>query len=170
MMVKFRIFLLVILSSFLPPWSPGGFLFTLQLVNFRLVILSSFLPGKLPQYMPGLFFCQVIVDYYTFKVYTVCMAFKFFGGAFMPADSVRINFWIPKDNLELVDAACRRWGVNRTAFINFACMNFLRQEELYYTDNFSAAMMAASQMDEKGVMLIDKLSDKLSDKSKGSGD
>ena len=122
------------------------------------------------QYMPGLFFCQVIVDYYTFKVYTVCMAFKFFGGAFMPADSVRINFWIPKDNLELVDAACRRWGVNRTAFINFACMNFLRQEELYYTDNFSAAMMAASQMDEKGVMLIDKLSDKLSDKSKGSGD
>jgi hypothetical protein len=49
-------------------------------------------------------------------------------------------------------------------------MNFLRQEELYYTDNFSAAMMAASQMDEKGVMLIDKLSDKLSDKSKGSGD
>lgn len=160
MMVKFRIFLLVILSSFLPPWSPGGFLFTLQLVNFRLVILN----------MPGLFFCQVIVDYYTFKVYTVCMAFKFFGGAFMPADSVRINFWIPKDNLELVDAACRRWGVNRTAFINFACMNFLRQEELYYTDNFSAAMMAASQMDEKGVMLIDKLSDKLSDKSKGSGD
>lgn len=120
--------------------------------------------------MPGLFFCQVIVDYYTFKVYTVCMAFKFFGGAFMPADSVRINFWIPKDNLELVDAACRRWGVNRTAFINFACMNFLRQEELYYTDNFSAAMMAASQMDEKGVMLIDKLCDKLSDKSKGSGD
>jgi hypothetical protein len=50
--------------------------------------------------MPGLFFCQVIVDYYTFKVYTVCMAFKFFGGAFMPADSVRINFWIPKDNLD----------------------------------------------------------------------
>lgn len=135
--------------DFLPPWSPGGF--------FLL-------------YMPGLFFCQVIVDFYTFKVYTVCMAFKFFGGAFMPADSVRINFWIPKDNLELVDAACRRWGVNRTAFINFACMNFLRQEELYYTDNFSVAMMAASQMDEKGVMLIDKLSDKLSDKSKGSGD
>ena len=25
MMVKFRIFLLIILSSFLPPWSPGGF-------------------------------------------------------------------------------------------------------------------------------------------------
>ncbi len=95
---------------------------------------------------------------------------NFFGGAFMPVDSVRINFWIPKDNLELVDAACRRWGVNRTAFINFACMNFLRQEELYYTDNFSAAMMAASQMDEKGVMLIDKLSDKLSDKSKGAGE
>jgi hypothetical protein len=141
--------------DFLPPWSPGGFLFTLQLVNFRIC--------------QGFFF-QVIVDYYTFKVYTVCMAFKFFGGAFMPADSVRINFWIPKDNLELVDAACRRWGVNRTAFINFACMNFLRQEELYYTDNFSAAMMAASQMDEKGVMLIDKFSDKLSDKSKGSGD
>jgi hypothetical protein len=141
--------------DFLPPWSPGGFLFTLQLVNFRIC--------------QGFFF-QVIVDYYTFKVYTVCMDFKFFGGAFMPADSVRINFWIPKDNLELVDAACRRWGVNRTAFINFACMNFLRQEELYYTDNFSAAMMAASQMDEKGVMLIDKFSDKLSDKSKGSGD
>lgn len=141
--------------DFLPPWSPGGFLFTLQLVNFRIC--------------QGFFF-QVIVDYYTFKVYTVCMAFKFFGGAFMPADSVRINFWIPKDNLELVDAACRRWGVNRTAFINFACMNFLRQEELYYTDNFSAAMMAASQMDEKGFMLIDKFSDKLSDKSKGSGD
>ena len=141
--------------DFLPPWSPGGFLFTLQLVNFRIC--------------QGFFF-QVIVDYYTFKVYTVCMAFKFFGGAFMPADFVRINFWIPKDNLELVDAACRRWGVNRTAFINFACMNFLRQEELYYTDNFSAAMMAASQMDEKGVMLIDKFFDKLSDKSKGSGD
>lgn len=144
-----------LMIDFLPPWSPGGFLFTLQLVNFRIY--------------QGFFF-QVIVDYYTFKVYTVCMAFKFFGGAFMPADSVRINFWIPKDNLELVDAACRRWGVNRTAFINFACMNFLRQEELYYTDNFSAAMMAASQMDEKGVMLIDKFSDKLSDKSKGSGD
>lgn len=144
-----------LMIDFLPPWSPGGFLFTLQLVNFRIC--------------QGFFF-QVIVDYYTFKVYTVCMAFKFFGGAFMPADSVRINFWIPKDNLELVDAACRRWGVNRTAFINFACMNFLRQEELYYTDNFSAAMMAASQMDEKGVMLIDKFSDKLSDKSKGSGD
>ena len=140
---------------------PSGAYFVLTRITYFLGYL---------QYMPGLFFCQVIVDYYTFKVYTVCMAFKFFGGAFMPADSVRINFWIPKDNLELVDAACRRWGVNRTAFINFACMNFLRQEELYYTDNFSAAMMAASQMDEKGVMLIDKLSDKLSDKSKGSGD
>ena len=79
-------------------------------------------------------------------------------------------FGFRKIILSWLDAACRRWGVNRTAFINFACMNFLRQEELYYTDNFSAAMMAASQMDEKGVMLIDKLSDKLSDKSKGSGD
>ena len=69
----------------------------------------------------------------------------------MPADSVRINFWIPKDNLELVDAACRRWGVNRTAFINFACMNFLHQEELFYTDGFSSKMMAARQMDEDGV-------------------
>lgn len=88
----------------------------------------------------------------------------------MVADTVRVNFMMSKENLKRVDEACVRWGVNRTAFINFACMNFLRQEELYYTDNFSAAMMAASQMDEKGVMLIDKLSDKLSDKSKGSGD
>lgn len=92
---------------------------------------------------------------------------NFFGGVFMPVDSVRINFWIPKDNLDRVDDACRRWGVNRTAFINFACMNFLRQEELYYTDNFSTAMMAASQMDEKGVMFLDKLSDK---SNKGAGE
>lgn len=69
----------------------------------------------------------------------------------MVADTVRVNFMMSKENLKRVDEACVRWGVNRTAFINFACMNFLYQEELFYTDGFSSKMMAARQMDEDGV-------------------
>lgn len=69
----------------------------------------------------------------------------------MAADTVRVNFMMSRENLDRVDEACFRWGVNRTAFINFACMNFLYQEELYYTDKFSSKMMAARQMGEDGV-------------------
>lgn len=69
----------------------------------------------------------------------------------MVADTVRVNFMMSKENLKRVDEACSRWGFNRTAFINFACMNFLHQEELYYTDKFSTKMMAARQMGEDGV-------------------
>jgi ACT domain-containing protein len=43
----------------------------------------------------------------------------------MVADTVRVNFMMSKENLKRVDEACSRWGVSRTAFINFACMNFL---------------------------------------------
>lgn len=32
----------VILTDFLPPWSPGGFLFTLQRVNFRAWISARY--------------------------------------------------------------------------------------------------------------------------------
>ena len=38
----------------------------------------------------------------------------------MVADTVRVNFMMSKENLKRVDEACVRWGVNRTAFINFA--------------------------------------------------
>lgn len=69
----------------------------------------------------------------------------------MVADTVRVNFMMSKENLRRVDEACVRWGVNRTAFINFACMNFLHQEELFYIDGFSSKMMAARQMGEDGV-------------------
>lgn len=69
----------------------------------------------------------------------------------MVADTVRVNFMMSKENLKRVDEACSRWGVNRTAFINFACMNFLHQEEFFYTDGFSSKMMAARQMGEDGV-------------------
>lgn len=113
------------------------------------------------------FFSVKFVLFFTLIRYILGISlFYFFGGVFVVADTVRVNFMMSKENLKRVDEACVRWGVNRTAFINFACMNFLRQEELYYTDNFSTAMMAASQMDEEGVMLIDKLSDK----SKGAGE
>jgi membrane protein insertase Oxa1/YidC/SpoIIIJ len=114
----------------------------------------------------GFFFVKFVLFFILIRYILGISLFYFFGGVFMVADTVRVNFMMSKENLKRVDEACVRWGVNRTAFINFACMNFLRQEELYYTDNFSTAMMAASQMDEEGVMLIDKLSDK----SKGAGE
>lgn len=49
----------------------------------------------------------------------------------MVADTVRVNFMMSKENLRRVDEACVRWGVNRTAFINFACMNFLHRKNFF---------------------------------------
>ena len=49
----------------------------------------------------------------------------------MVADTVRVNFMMSKENLKRVDEACFRWGVNRTAFINFACMNFFIRKSFF---------------------------------------
>ena len=69
----------------------------------------------------------------------------------MVADTVRVNFMMSKENLSRVDEACVRWGVNRTAFINFACMNFLHQEKLFFNDGFCFKMIGSMQMGEDGV-------------------
>ena len=92
-------------------------MFTLQLVNFRIC--------------QGFFFVKFVLFFILIRYILGISLFYFFGGVFMVADTVRVNFMMSKENLKRVDEACVRWGVNRTAFINFACMNFLRQEELY---------------------------------------
>lgn len=99
----------------------------------------------------GFFSVKFVLFFILIRYILGISLFYFFGGVFVVADTVRVNFMMSKENLKRVDEACLRWGVNRTAFINFACMNFLHQEELYYTDKFSSKMMAARQMGEDGV-------------------
>ncbi len=74
----------------------------------------------------------------------------------MASDSVRINFFMPKSNLDKVDAACARLGINRTAFINFACVWFLNEEARFNTEtSFDSFVAAARQMDDYGDMVPD---------------
>lgn len=71
----------------------------------------------------------------------------------MAVKTVRVNFMMAEENLKQVDAACRRLGINRTAFINFACNWFLREEIKYFTeDNFGSFVNAARQMRDDGLM------------------
>lgn len=70
----------------------------------------------------------------------------------MAVKTVRVNFMMAEDNLKQIDAACKRLGVNRTAFINFACSWFLREEVRYFTsDDFGATIAAARQMNDDGL-------------------
>lgn len=71
----------------------------------------------------------------------------------MAIKTVRVNFMMAEDNLKQVDAACKRLGVNRTAFINFACNWFLREEIKYFTESdFGSFISFARQMRDDGLM------------------
>ena len=64
----------------------------------------------------------------------------------MAVKTVRVNFMMAEDNLKQIDAACKRLGVNRTAFINFACSWFLREEVRYFTsDDFRNLLSDAGE-------------------------